>query len=91
MVAENPADDALRKQPPIPRLIEFHSGNINITDSYGPLVLAPLPYGHMFLVTSTLMQMLTAKGLFLGLPSEDPHAHIVKLRSVCKIVLGGQT
>ena len=30
------------------------------------------------------MQMLTAIGLFLGLPSEDPHAHIAKVREVCK-------
>ena len=39
------------------------------------------------MVTSRLMQMLTAKGLFLGLTSKDPHAHIVKLRSVCKSFL----
>ena len=36
------------------------------------------------MVTSSLMQMLTARGLFSGLPSEDPHAHIAKVRSVCK-------
>ena len=34
------------------------------------------------------MQMLTARGLFLGLPSEDPHAHIAKLRSVCRSCVG---
>ena len=28
--------------------------------------------------------MLTARGLFLGIPSKDPYAHIIKLRSVCK-------
>ena len=33
------------------------------------------------------MQMLTAKGMFLGLPYEDPQTHIVKLRSVCKSFL----
>ena len=27
--------------------------------------------------------MFTARGLFWGLPSEDPHAHIKKLRFVC--------
>ena len=31
------------------------------------------------------MHMLTARVLFLGLPYEDPHAYIAKLRSVCKI------
>ena len=34
------------------------------------------------------MQMLIARGLFLGLPSEDPHAHIVKVRAVCKSCVG---
>ena len=34
------------------------------------------------------MQMLTARGLFLGLPSEDPHAHIDKVRAVCKSCVG---
>ena len=37
------------------------------------------------MVTSSLIQMLTTRGLFLGLPYEDQHAHIAKLRSVCKI------
>ena len=36
------------------------------------------------MVTSSLMQMLTARGLFSGLSSEDPHAHIAKVRAVCK-------
>ena len=34
------------------------------------------------------MQMLTARGLFSGLPSEDPHDHISKVRSVCKSCVG---
>ena len=38
--------------------------------------------------TSSLMQMLTARGLFSGIPSEDPHAHIAKVREVCKIFIG---
>ena len=40
------------------------------------------------MVTSSLMQMLTARGLFSGLPSEDPHAHIAKVREVCKSCVG---
>ena len=40
------------------------------------------------MVTSSLMQILTTRGLFSGLPSEDPHAHITKVRAVCKICVG---
>ena len=40
------------------------------------------------MVISSLMQMLTARGLFSGLPSEDPHAHIAKVRAVCKRYVG---
>ena len=32
--------------------------------------------------------MLTARGLFSGLPFEDPHAHISKVRAVCKSCVG---
>ena len=34
------------------------------------------------------MQMLTASGLFSGIPSDDPHDHISKVRAVCKICVG---
>ena len=34
------------------------------------------------------MQMLTVKGLLSGLPFEDPHAHIAKVRVVCKRYVG---
>ena len=40
------------------------------------------------MVTSSLMLMFTAKGLFSGLPSEYPHAHIAKVRAVCKSCVG---
>ena len=34
------------------------------------------------------MKMLTSSGLFSGLPSEDPHAHIAKVRALCKSFVG---
>ena len=34
------------------------------------------------------MQILTPRGLFSGLPSEDPHAHITKVRAMCKSYVG---
>ena len=40
------------------------------------------------MVTRSLMKMLTSRGLFSGLPSEDPHAHITKVRTVCKSSVG---
>ena len=40
------------------------------------------------MVTSSLMQMLTARGLFSGLPFEDPQAHIAVVRAVCKSCVG---
>ena len=40
------------------------------------------------MVTSSLMQMLTARGLFSGLPSKDPHTHTTKVRAVCKSCVG---
>ena len=40
------------------------------------------------MVTSSFIQILTVKGLFLGLPSKDPHAHIDKLRLVGKSYVG---
>ena len=81
-------DDALRMQLVMPQPNDYYRGNVNIIDSDGPLVLIFLPYGYIYMVTSSLMQKLTAKGLFAGLPSEDPHAHIAKLRSMCKSFVG---
>ena len=69
---------------PSPRPHEYYRGYDNIADSDGPFVLPPLPPGHSFGVTSSPMQILTARGLFSRLPSEDPHAHIAKVRAVCK-------
>ena len=88
MVVTNPSEGNQRRQPPAPLPQECYRGNANITDSDGPLVLHPLPHGDTFVVASSLMQMLTAIGSFSGLPCEDPHAHITKLRSVCKSCAG---
>ena len=88
LIVENPDEGALSRETPTPCPQEYNRVNINISKSDGPLVLPPLPQGHSFVVTSSFMQMLTARGLFSGLPFEDPHAHIAKLRSVCKICVG---
>ena len=74
----------MRRQPPAPRPQEYYTDNVNITDYDEPLVLPHQPQGHTFVVISSLMQMLIARALFSGLPWEDPHTHIAKLRSVCK-------
>ena len=73
---------------PAQRPHEYYKGYENIADSDRPLVLPPLPPGHTFVVTTSLMQMLTTRRLFSGLPSEDPHAHIAKVRAVCKSCVG---
>ncbi|TMW97799.1 hypothetical protein EJD97_004963 [Solanum chilense] len=87
VIVENPNDGAVRRKPPIPNHQEFPRGNINITDSDGPLVLPPLPHGHIFMITSSLMQMFTARALFSKLPYEDPHDHIAKLRLLMNVFL----
>ena len=40
------------------------------------------------MITCSLMQMLTARGWFSGLPSEYPHAYIAKVKAVCKSCVG---
>ena len=71
---------------PVPRPQAYYRGYDNTADLDGPLVLPPLPTGHTFDVTSSLMQMLTARGLFLGLPSENPHAHIANKGKCVKVL-----
>ena len=83
-----PGEHQQRGQNPAPRPQEYYRGYDNIADSDGPLVLPSLPPGHTFVVTTSLMQILTARCLFSGLPSEDPHAYIAKVRAVCKICVG---
>ena len=81
---DDSGENKKRGQNPAPHPQEYYRGYDNIVDSDGPLFLPPLPQGHSFVVTSSLMQILTARGLFSGLPSEDLHAHIAKVRVVCK-------
>ncbi|XP_069147993.1 uncharacterized protein [Solanum lycopersicum] len=84
LVPNDPGENQQRGQNPAPRPQEYYRGYDNIADSYEPLVLRPLPPGHTFVVTSSLMEMLTTSGLFSGLPCENAHAHIAKVRAVCK-------
>uniref|UniRef100_M1DR34 Uncharacterized protein n=1 Tax=Solanum tuberosum TaxID=4113 RepID=M1DR34_SOLTU len=85
----NLRDDALRvHNPSEPRLRDNYRVNFNIVEFECPIVLPPLPPGHTFVVTSSLMQMLMTRGLFSGLALEDPHGQMVKLRSVCKSCVG---
>ena len=88
LLPDAPGEHQQRGQNPVPRPQAYYRGYDNIADSDGPLILPPLPTGHTFVVTSSLMQMLTARGLFSGLPFEDPHAHIAKVRAVCKTCVG---
>ena len=64
LLPDAPGEHQQRGQNPAPRLQAYYRGYHNIADSDGPLVLPPLPPGHTFVVTSSLMQMLTARGLF---------------------------
>ena len=86
MLPDAPGENQQRGKNPVPRPQAYYRRYDNIADSDGPLVLPPLPTCHTFVVTSSLMQMLTARGLFSGLPSEDPHAHIAKVRACVKAV-----
>lgn len=49
----------------------------------GLIVLPPLPLGHKFVVTSSLMQMLTTRGFLWSSIGRSTWSH-GKLRSVCK-------
>ena len=64
MLPDAPGEHQQRGQNLVPRPQAYYRGYDNIADSDGPLVLPPLLTGHTFLVTSSLIQMLTARGLF---------------------------
>ena len=82
LLPDAPGENQQRGPNIAPRLQEYYRGYDNIADFDGPLVLAPLLPGNTFVVTSSLMQMLTARGVFSSLPSKDAHAHIAKVRAV---------
>ena len=63
LLPDAPGEHQQRGQNPAPRPIAYYRGYDNIADSDGPLVFPPPPPGHTFVVTSSLMQMLTARGL----------------------------
>ena len=86
---ENQLEDSVRvKLVESPRPRYYFRGNIKIVDFDRPLVLPPLSPGHIFVATSRLMRILTIRCLFFGLPLEDPHAHISKIRAVSKSFVG---
>ena len=60
--APGPGEHQQNGQNPAPRPQAYYRGYDNIAHSDGPLVLPPLPPGHTFVVTSSLMQMLIARG-----------------------------
>jgi len=60
----------------------------NAVGSTGAIVVPPLPLGHTFVVTSSLMQMLTSRVLFVELPLKDPYSHMSKVKSVCLSSVG---
>ena len=66
LLPDDPGENKQRGQYPAPRPQEYYSGYDNITDSDGPLVFPPLQEGHTIVVSSSLMQMLTARCLFSG-------------------------
>ena len=64
LLPDAPGEHQQRGQNPVPRPQAYYRGYDNIADSDGPLVFPPLPTGHTFVVTSSLMEMLTVRSLF---------------------------
>ena len=88
LLPDDPGENQQREKNPAPHPQEYYRGYDNIEDYVEPIVFTPLPPGHTFVVICSLMQMLTARDLFSGILSEDPHAHIAKVRAVCKRCVG---
>ena len=62
LLPDAPGEHQQRGQNPAPRPQAYYRGYDNIADFDGTLVLPSLPPGHTFVVTSSLMQMLIARG-----------------------------
>ncbi|KAF3680813.1 50S ribosomal protein L22, chloroplastic [Capsicum annuum] len=50
----------------------------------GEIIPPPLAPGAKFNITSTMIQLLNLKGLFGGLPGDDPNLHLVTFVTICK-------
>ena len=70
LLPDAPGEHQQRGKNPAPQPHEYYRGYDNIANSDGPLVLPPLPPGHTFVVTSSLMQMLTVRVFLSGLTFE---------------------
>ena len=69
LLPDAPGEHQQRGKNPAPRPQAYYRGYDNTADSEGTLVLPPLPTGHTFVVTSSLMQTLTTRDFFSELPS----------------------
>ena len=58
--------------------------NLDGDGATGAIILPPLAPGVKFNITSTMIQLLNLKGLFGGLPGDDPNLHLVNFISICK-------
>ncbi|PHT97467.1 50S ribosomal protein L22, chloroplastic [Capsicum chinense] len=50
----------------------------------GEIIPPPLAPGAKFNITSTMIQLLNLKGLFGGLPGDDPNLYLVTFVTICK-------
>lgn len=50
----------------------------------GAIIPSPLAPGAKLNITSTMIQLLNLKGLFGGLPGDDPNLYLVNYVTICK-------
>ena len=48
----------------------------------GAIIPRELPQGTKFDITSAMIHLLNLKGVFVGLPSDDPNMHVMKFVGV---------